>query len=181
MRAAYDIIRSSDLTNDENFIFALFGASREFQNEGARTPLVNNIERSAKFKDQFERIYSFADPHDYEYESEPTYVPDIRFTDCLYVAISNSQRHASNEYEDSVQLEGTQLPGVDEMVCLKRLFSDDKMTLNVIVREIFEPSDEHRRKSSGLIRINGLIPTFDEDYSHTPQSILETLMERRYK
>jgi len=176
LRAAYDIVLTSNLTNAEDLIFKLFGTSREFQNEGARTPLVNNIERSAKFRDQFDRIYSFADPTDYEYESEPSYVPDIRFTDCLYVAISNAQRHASNEYDQSVPLEGTQLPVIDEQLFLKRIDEKDEIMLSVVVREIFEPSDVYKRKSSGLFRIDGFIPTIDGDECITPQSILESFM-----
>lgn len=171
---------SRELENAQELIEKLFGKEREFLNKpgAARTPFVNNITKSAVFTDQYGRLYSFADPSEYEYEDEPAYVDEIALTDCLYVAISNEQRHASNVHEYSVPLDGTRLPEVDEQLLLTRRNHSDNSQLSCKVFSIFEPSDAHPRISSGWIQIDGFVQTYVGDDYTRPQAILESLLHR---
>ena len=142
----------------------------------ARTPLVNNITAAAVYDDQHGRFYAYADPSDYEPEPEPGSVPMIRFTDCLFVAIPNQVRRQANEYDDSVELGARRLPEIAEELHLRLLDRrESQLLMTVEVVEMYEPSSETVRVSSGFIRINGLVEVTHPGRAQ-PQACLEALL-----
>ena len=182
LRAAWQITlrelnTDEDLSND-GVLSRWFGDARPEFMPGAvaRTPLVNNITAAAVYQDQHGRLYAYADPSDYEPDAEPDSVPLIRFTDCLFVAIPNQLRHRANEYDDSVELDARRLPDITEELHLRLLDRrESQLTMTVEVVEMYEPSSENARVSSGFIRINGLVEVIHPGRAQ-PQACLEALL-----
>lgn len=164
LRAAWLITRnelqSNDTLTNRDLLSRWFGDARaEFlPGAPARTPLVNNITAAAAYTDQHGRVYAYADPSDYEPDPEPDTVPVIEATDCLFVAIPNRVRQRANDYEQSVSLDAVRLPEISEELYLWPI-NGHSVAMTVEVVEMYEPSDENARVSSGFIRISGWLHT----------------------
>lgn len=178
LRAALDIVTQEldgGRLSNRDVLTLWFGDAREFlPSAPAVTPLVNNITAAAVYRDQYGRLYAYADPSDWEYEVEPDSVPSVALTDRLFVAIPNALRHLSNENDRSVPLDAVRLPRIDEEL---QLYPTEGVSepMVVSVHAMFEPSGAQERVSSAYIQINGWLQV-KHPGTASPQACLEALI-----
>lgn len=178
LRAALEIVTQEldgGRLSNRGVLTLWFGDAREFlPSAPATTPLVNNITAAAVYRDQYGRLYAYADPSDWEYEVEPDSVPSIALTDQLFVAIPNALRHQSNENDRSVPLDAVRLPRIDEELQLYPTEGASEPMV-VSVHAMFEPSDAQERVSSAYIQVNGWLQVKHPGIV-SPQACLEALI-----
>ena len=151
-----------ELTSDSNMRI-LFGHGREFlpRSGTARSPHPNDIRTARVFVDQYQRDYAFADPTDYEMDSETyTHVPAIPFTDRLFFAVPSNLVTQYRRDEDSVDAETLRFPQEEDTILLRPADRPNQPGITCVVKRLVEPNSSHgQRVASGLIEIDGHIST----------------------
>lgn len=155
----------------------LFGAGvLEFLPEYGvnHVPLNAHVLAAAALRDQHGRLYAYADPTDYEFDEDALYDDHLAFTDQLFFAVPASAVRAYRRDEQAVDDEALQFPAADDVLRLQLVDSATGYTEVTVLERIY-PSADNPRVSSGLVRVDGLLPVARRSPKFaSPQAIYES-------